>query len=398
MLEARARHKKIIAVVASFLCALTIADMAVGISFYVLKHLDNGKTYYKFFSYGDAYFSSIEKNKEYFLTFINDYYDPATGWNNPRSQYHASTGCRSKWEAYYNEDGSRKTCHASPVRKYDIICVGDSFTHGNETDDGKTFPAILQKLLKLNVGNFGVGGYDTVQSVLQYEAVLSRVDPPKVGILGIMYENGRRNLNSFRPVYVNYFDLYEAFLFKPYFDGKQINDPVIRHENTFEHYKSQAHDAFINDFWAKPKLTFPFSISLFKSLHRPSFTFQFRQKINHILHNGTYSYDYQTPIILNGIRHCVDRFVNISMNRNILPVVVFIPPSARDITSPDSLASELQARYPQSLILNFGKHNMDWEKYSLGEGCHPTPDGYEEIAKFLSSRIVAAQKGRDENN
>lgn len=389
----KAQNEKIIALIAFFLCALTILDLSVGMVFYALKHLDNGKIYYKFFSYGDAYFRSIEKYKGHFMTFINDYYDPATGWNNPRSQYHVSTGCHAKWEAYYNEDGSRKTCNASPVGKYDIICVGDSFTHGNETDDCKTFPAVLEKLLKVNVGNFGVGGYDAVQSVFQYEAVLSRIDPPKIGILSIMYENGRRNLNSFRPVYVNYFDLYEAFLFKPYFDGLQIKDPVIRNDNTFEHYKSRAHAAFINDFWAKPKLTFPFSVSLFKSLNRPNFTFQFYQKLNRILNNGTYAYDYQTPIILNGIRHCVDRFVKISMSRNILPVVVFIPPDEQDTSSPDGLVGELQTRYPQSLILNFGKHDMDWGKYSSGAGCHPTPGGYEEIAKFLSSRIVAAHRG-----
>lgn len=392
MFEEKVRHNRVIALIVFILCALIILDITIGVVFYALKHLDNGKIYYKFFSYGDAYFRSIEKNKEHFLTFVNDYYDPATGWNNPRSRYHASTGCYSKWEAYYNEDGSRKTCNTRPVRKYDIVCVGDSFTHGNETDDCKTFPAVLEKLFKVNVGNFGVGGYDVVQSVLQYEAVLSRIDPPTIGILSIMYENGRRNLNSFRPVYVNYFDLYEAFLFKPYFDGTQIKDPVIRKDNTFEHYKSQAHDAFINDFWAKPKLTFPFSVSLFKSLNRPNFLFQFHQKINRILNNGTYCYDYETPIILNSIRHCVDRFVKISMNRNILPVVVFIPPDEQDITSPDRLVRELQTRYPQSLILNFGKHNMDWKTYSLGAGCHPTPDGYEEIAKFLSSRIVAAER------
>lgn len=374
----------------SILTALFVViaiDLLIGAVFMILRHIDEGRIFYKYFDYSEEYLRLVELNRDYFATFITDYYDPITGWSNPRSKHLVSQGCFSRWEAYYNRDGSRKSCKVESSGKYDIICVGDSFTHGNEVDDCMTFPAVLQRLLNVSIGNFGVSGYDTIQSVLQYEAVLSRIDPPKIAILGIMYENGRRNLNSFRPVYSNYFYCFEAFLFKPYFDGKQIRNSVIPKDKTYSYYKSRAYERFSHDYWTKPKFRFPFSISLYQALKQPNFRFRFNQKINQILKRGVFLYDYQAQPILDSIRYCIDRFIRVSEKHNVIPVVIFIPPSSRDTRSPDHLIKDMQQKHAQALIINFGKHPMDWRTYASTERCHPTAEGYAEIAKFIHTHI-----------
>jgi hypothetical protein len=379
--------KKLIFYILTSLCLLIILDLGIGGFFYALKHVRKDY-YYKFFDFSDSYFRSLENNEHYFEMFMKEYYDPVTGWNSPSSGHLVSYGCLGRWEAFYNDDGSRSSCSADLNQNYQIICVGDSFTHGNEVDDCSTYPAALQNMLGGKVGNFGVGGYSTIQSVLQFEEVLSRTDPPTIGILGIVYENPRRDLNSFLPIYFNYFDLYSAFSFKPFFDGVRVVDPVIKTENTLEDYKRQAREKFVSDYWARPKLKFPFSISLVQALRCPYFEYHFQQKFNHMRGRGTFAHDYKSPMVLNSIRYSVDRFVNVCISKDIFPIVIFIPTDSKDLTSPNLIIEELQEAQPRARILYFGGHEMDWSEYSPGEGCHPTAQGYAEIAEFLHSLIV----------
>ncbi len=384
--------KKIVFYLVSCLCLIIVLDLGIGVFFYALKYVRDDY-YYKFFDYSNAYFRSLENNEHYFEMFMKEYYDPVTGWNSPSSGHLVSHGCLGRWEAFYNDDGSRKSCGAGLSQKYEVISVGDSFTHGNETDDCTTYPAALQNMLGVKVGNFGVGGYSTIQSVLQFEEVLSKIDPPKIGILGIVYENPRRDLNSFLPIYFNYFDLYSAFSFKPFFDGGKVINPVIKAENTLENYKQQARERFVSDYWARPDLSFPYSLSLVQALRTNYFQYQFHQKLNHMRGKGTFAHDYNSQIILDSIRHSVNRFVSISKSHDIFPMVIFIPTDPKDLTSPDLIIQELREIHPHASILNFGRHKMDWAEYTPGEGCHPTAQGYAAIAEFLHSAIVSEGLG-----
>lgn len=368
---------------------LLIFDLSLGAGLHILKRIGGGSAFYKLFDFSEKYIPFAKSNIPFFKVFVTDYYDPITGWNNPRSKHLVSEGCAGSWEAFYDAMGARKTPASSHDGKYSIVCVGDSFTHGNEVDDSSTYPAILERLAKVAVGNFGVGGFDVFQSVLQYEGVLSRIDTPKIGVLCIMYENGRRNLNAFRPVYSNSLDTYEAFLFKPYFDGNAFVDAVIRpDENTFERSLRKAESLFSTDFWAKPKVSFPYSLSVFRAVSSHNFEYMAFQKINKIRGRGMYSHDYNSEIILDSMRQCVNRFVSINRTKGIFSMVVFIPPNTQDLTSPNALIAELQKSYDDALVLNLGDHSMDWEKYIVREGCHPTPYGYTEIANFIYAHIA----------
>lgn len=375
--------------IVAFLVVLAVLDLVIGGGFCVLKKIGDGKIFYRFFDYREKYIAFAKNNKSFFITFLNDFYDPIIGWNNPKSKHLASKGCEGKWEAFYNDDGSRKTTITGSDEKYFIICVGDSFTHGNEVDDLSTYPAFLQRMSNVKVGNYGVGAYDVLQSVMQYEYVLKRIDAPMIGVLCIMYENGRRNLNAFRPVYSNSADLYETFFFKPYFNGTMMVSSVIESDkNTFELSLQKADMMFTDDFWAKPKFAFPYSLRLIRAIACPSFQYMAYQKINRILGKGMYNHDFNASIIIDGIRYCVKRFIDVSREHNIFPIVVFIPPNTQDLSSPSTLITQLQSSYTNALILNFGDHIMDWSQYMIREGCHPTPAGYKEIAKFIHDHII----------
>jgi hypothetical protein len=80
------------------------------------------------------------------------------------------------------------------------------------------------------------------------------------------------------------------------------------------------------------------------------------QKMNRMLGRGMYTHDFNTPIILDGMRYCVKRFVEASRERNIFPIVVFVPPNTQDLSSPSALITQLQSAYIDALILNFGDH------------------------------------------
>ena len=73
--------------------------------------------------------------------------------------------------------------------------------HGDEVADSESFPASLEGILQVPVANFGVGGYGPEQAVLKLEGLIDRFPRARVVVLAIMYENVRRMVNSYRPVY-----------------------------------------------------------------------------------------------------------------------------------------------------------------------------------------------------
>ena len=76
------------------------------------------------------------------------------------------------------EDGLRRTGATLPGPP--ILAVGDSFTYGDEVDDGQTWPAQLQALTGRRVLNGGVSGYGFDQSVLRAEQLAPKVKPAAI--------------------------------------------------------------------------------------------------------------------------------------------------------------------------------------------------------------------------
>lgn len=82
-----------------------------------------------------------------------------------------------------------------------IAAFGDSFTHGDDVADEYTWQHFMeQKNPRLEVMNFGVGGYGTDQAWLRYQQKGKRYNPDIV-LIGFMVENINRNVNAFVPFY-----------------------------------------------------------------------------------------------------------------------------------------------------------------------------------------------------
>jgi lysophospholipase L1-like esterase len=79
--------------------------------------------------------------------------------------------------------------------KPDIWIFGCSFTHGWSVNDNETYPWLLQERMpEYNVVNYGVSGYGTIHSLLQFREAL-KTRTPRVAVLA--YANFHDERNTF---------------------------------------------------------------------------------------------------------------------------------------------------------------------------------------------------------
>jgi hypothetical protein len=78
--------------------------------------------------------------------------------------------------------------------KDEIWIFGCSFTHGWTLNDEETYPWLLQQRWpEVEIVNFGVSGYGTLQSLLQFQAALAERRPPKLAIIAYASFHDQRN-------------------------------------------------------------------------------------------------------------------------------------------------------------------------------------------------------------
>jgi hypothetical protein len=79
-------------------------------------------------------------------------------------------------------------------KKPEIWIFGCSFTYGWSLNDSETYPWLLQeKLPKYEIVNFGVNGYGTVQSLIQFKEALKQGNKPKIAVIAYAGFHDRRN-------------------------------------------------------------------------------------------------------------------------------------------------------------------------------------------------------------
>ena len=124
-------------------------------------------------------------------------HSPALGWTIKPS------GSSPLYRA--NSQGFRANRNYEPrplASRLRIAAFGDSFTHGDDVGNADTWQEALARVNdRLEVLNFGVGGFGLDQAYLRYrqDGVAYQ---PHIILIGFMSENILRSLSVFRPFYV----------------------------------------------------------------------------------------------------------------------------------------------------------------------------------------------------
>lgn len=99
----------------------------------------------------------------------------------------------------YNSEGWRDAEHSVDIdrKAFRVLVLGDSFMEGYSVELEDSFHRQLERLgrkdgIDMEVINFGVGGYGTLQEYLVFEEVGKRYNPDLV-LLGFFVENDVRN-------------------------------------------------------------------------------------------------------------------------------------------------------------------------------------------------------------
>jgi len=82
-----------------------------------------------------------------------------------------------------------------------VLAFGDSFVWCEEVSDRKSWGQIYERRKKkIELINFGVGGYGTDQAFLRYQKVGRKLGADVV-VIGLLLENIGRNVNRYRPMW-----------------------------------------------------------------------------------------------------------------------------------------------------------------------------------------------------
>jgi hypothetical protein len=304
------------------------------------------------------------------------------GWDNPAGPQ-PTRNCVGE-EITYTHSIDRIRLHGSTPSDAIILVAGDSYAHGDEVADYATYPAELERLLAVPVVNLGVGGYGPEQALLKLEGMIDRFPKARVAVLSIMYENTRRMVNSYRPVY--YPDTGMRFGFKPFMRDGALHgliggDPF----RDLPALLKAADDAFANDFWARPRPQFPFAVSAIRAIAAPAFWVPALDSKFISIDIPQHRVFYSLPGIKQSLRALYDRFAGFAQSRKLHPVVAFIPPYQQDHTSGlIGIAAATDEQRRRISFVNVGD-DFDWSRFF--RGCHPSADGYAMIAAGVA-RIV----------
>jgi hypothetical protein len=124
--------------------------------------------------------------------------DPTLGYRHLPGTFTVTLPDGFTFKATHLENTLRAThtagdgAQASP--KPEIWVFGCSFTHGWSLNDDQTYPWLLQEALPgMEVVNFGVSGYGTLQSLLQFQQAASARPAPRIAILAYGSFHDARN-------------------------------------------------------------------------------------------------------------------------------------------------------------------------------------------------------------
>jgi len=157
-------------------------------------------------------------------------FDPSLGWRiRPGTYRLPSSGTANAPTILmrFREDGSRITSEKSqPGERERVYLMGGSFIEGLGLPDDETLAWKLQsRFPHLDVRNYGVGGYGTLQVLLLLKRLLANEKPPSIVLYGLMSDHERRNIAS--AAWLRALSQYERQAATPYATVKDDGSLVV---------------------------------------------------------------------------------------------------------------------------------------------------------------------------
>jgi hypothetical protein len=338
----------------------------------------------------DARQSVFNEYSDESLAFFNSVKaDPVLGWRNYGPAVSKEKNCLGNPIEYRYDAAGARSYEGYDASQAEVIVVGDSYSNGMEVGDNETYPARLSELLGVSVANHGVGGYGPTQSLLNLQQNILRYPRARVVVLGIVYENLYRMVNSYRPV------LYHGsseYTLKPYMkDGQIIAHPGNSVFESVERFQQAAEKAFDDDFWAKPVARFPYSITLGKSLTTNYFRYRKLQREFRKFGKPEYFLFFADEGIKLNLIALLNEYASMARAWDVVPIVVFIPRNRLDTSSASKFIADHRADIDSRLLIGDVAEfpDINWNKFNLEEAesdniCHPSSYGYQSIAQYIA--------------
>jgi len=374
-----------------FLYLFTAAFMLVlleGFAFVAVQLVDRDD----FFDHREAVLQRL--NEEDLAKYVQSGADGVLGWRSfgPRTRVEAN--CQGEEIQYSYDVAGARTYSGFDSAASRIIIVGDSYTNGDEVNDDATYTARLSDLLNVSVANHGVGGYGPAQSMLNFTENVATYPQAEVVVLGIMYENLYRMMNSYRPVLYNNSSDYTL---KPYMaSGKLVPHPGAAVFADLDSFLPAANDAFDQDFWAKPQPGFPYLVALLRSLGSKYFIYRKLQKQLRGIGTPEYSMIFADEDVASNLVSLLNQYAQLAKQAGLQPVAVFIPRNRLDYSSASAFIEKHHNEFDDDLLLgDVGRHpGVDWVQFNLQEPegdniCHPSIYGYQVIADYIAELLRA---------
>jgi len=158
----------------------------------------------------------------------------AWGWSTEYFACYANDrGHRITQKAWQNRDSSQE--------HYDIITIGNSFTHGDAVQAEDTWPYILSKKTGKSVANLGIGGYGLQQALLRL--MFSGITADTV-IFGAISGDFERTVEPVYTFYQGGNKTRPMIAFAKNGDYSLANVPVMRPEDFYAAKAAHTHEIF----------------------------------------------------------------------------------------------------------------------------------------------------------
>jgi hypothetical protein len=172
-------------------------------------------------------------------------YDPQLGWSigklGAQPPYYSNYAGHRCSQAAYDSLIRSQTFYSELSNQYDIVCIGNSFTHGDEVAYEDTWPYQLQQRTGLLVLNLGVGGYGIDQAWLRFEKEKPQA---KLVILGMVAGDLDRAQSQIYNLTVG--GLKTKPMFVEHYGALQVvNQPTLQGTELLQEFSKQSGSEFL---------------------------------------------------------------------------------------------------------------------------------------------------------